>query len=173
MSLTLNIPVIETERLRLRAHHEGDLDVIAAFFADDRSAFVGGPKNRAESWRVISGALGHWALRGYGMWLVADKTTDAPIGGVGFLNPEGWDEAELGWHMFNGHEGKGYAYEAAVAAKSYGATHFGIPAPISYIAPANTRSVALAKRLGATYERDGEVLGNACHIYRHSKAEAA
>ncbi|WP_294226384.1 GNAT family N-acetyltransferase [uncultured Shimia sp.] len=173
MSLSLTIPEIETDRLRLRGHRESDLDVIATFFADERSAFVGGPKNRAESWRVISGALGHWALRGYGMWLVADKVTDAPIGGVGFLNPEGWDEAELGWHVFNGHEGQGYAYEAAAAAKSYGAANFGIPAPISYIAPANTRSVTLAKRLGASYERDGEVLGNACHIYRHSKAEAA
>lgn len=172
MSLALNIPVIETERLRLRAMREDDLDTLAVFFESDRSQFVGGPKNRADSWRTISGTLGHWVLRGYGMWLVADKDSDTPIGSVGFLNPEGWDEPELGWSLFNGFEGKGYAAEAAAAARAYGAKHFGIPAPISYIDPRNTASLALAKRLGAEFEREGEVLGKPCQVFRHPNAEA-
>lgn len=172
MSLPLNIPVVETDRLVLRAPRESDLDVIANFFASERSHYVGGPKTHAESWRVITGHLGHWVVRGFGMWLVADKATDQAIGSVGPWNPEGWDEPELGWHLYEGNEGKGYAYEAAVAARAYGAQHFGIPAPISYIDPNNTRSIALATRLGAVFEREGEVMGNACHVYRHPKAEA-
>ncbi|MFY0617357.1 GNAT family N-acetyltransferase [Shimia sp.] len=171
MSLKLDIPVVETNRLVLRAPREDDLDVIANFFASERSQYVGGPKNRAESWRVISGHLGHWVVRGYGMWLVADKATDTAVGSVGPWNPEGWDEPELGWHLYEGHEGKGYAFEAAVAAKEYAAAHFGIPAPISYIDPTNSRSVALATRLGATFEREGEVMGKPCHVYRHPKTE--
>lgn len=167
--LSVDIPVIETERLRLREMRESDLDTIAAFFGNDRSRFVGGPKNRAESWRVISGALGHWLMRGYGMWLVADKATDAPVGGVGFLNPEGWDEPELGWHLYDGFEGQGYAFEAAEAARAHGAAAFGLTAPISYIDPANTRSIALARRLGASFEREGEVMGHPCHVFRHSE----
>lgn len=170
MSLTLDIPVIETPRLTLRAFREDDLDVIAAFFADDRSRWVGGPKTRAESWRMISGSLGHWALRGYGMWLAADRISDTPVGAVGFLNPEDWDEPELGWHLYNGHEGRGLAHEAAEAARTYGAQHFGLTAPISYIVPDNARSIALATRLGATFEREGTVMGTPCHIYRHPRS---
>ena len=171
--LAVDIPVIETDRLILRDMRETDLDVIADFFADDRSGFVGGPKSRPESWRTIAGALGHWMLRGYGMWLVAERATDRPVGGVGFLFPEGWDEPELGWHLYNGHEGKGYAHEAATAARAHGARHFGLDGVISYIVPENTRSIALAQRLGATFEREGEVLGHACHVYRHpTQAEA-
>lgn len=167
--LCVDIPVIETDRLILRKMRDADLDVIADFFADDRSAFVGGTKSRADSWRVIAGALGHWLLRGHGMWVVADRTTDQPIGGVGFLSPEGWDEPELGWHLYNGHEGKGYAFEAATAARAYGAAHFGLDGVISYIAPGNTRSAALAERLGATVERQGMLLGHDVNIYRHPK----
>lgn len=167
--LYAHIPVIETDRLILREMRETDLDVIADFFADDRSTFVGGTKSRSDSWRVIAGALGHWLLRGYGMWLVADRRTDRAIGGVGFLNPEGWDEPELGWHLYNGHEGKGYAYEAATAARAYGAAHFGLDGVISYIAPGNTRSAALADRMGATVERQGVLLGHDVNVYRHPK----
>ncbi|MBR9652130.1 GNAT family N-acetyltransferase [Thalassovita aquimarina] len=173
MSLSLNIPTVETERLILREMRESDLDVIAEFFESDRSHFVGGPKSRGESWRVISGVLGHWLLRGYGMWLVEERVSGQPVGGVGHLNPEGWDEPELGWHLYTGHEGKGYAYEAALAAREYGARHFGLTAPISYIDPANTRSKALAERLGARFEREGEVLGHACHVYRYPETEGA
>ncbi|MCM2563099.1 GNAT family N-acetyltransferase [Lutimaribacter sp. EGI FJ00015] len=171
--ITVDIPVIETDRLILRAMQETDLDVIADFFADDRSSFVGGPKSRADSWRTIAGALGHWMLRGYGMWLAAERATDRPVGGVGFLFPEGWDEPELGWHLYNGHEGKGYAYEAAIAARTHGARHFGLDGVISYIAPDNTRSAALARRMGATLERQGTLLGHAVDVYRHPTQEAA
>lgn len=167
----LTIPEFTTDRLRLRAYREDDLDALATFMADDRSQYVGGPKTRDECWRMLSSLLGHWALRGYGMWLVAEKDTDAPVGSVGIINPEGWDEPELGWSLFNGSEGKGYGTEAAVAARAYAATHFGIPAPISYIDPRNTASLALAKRIGATFEREGAVMGKPCHVYRHPKAE--
>ena len=171
--LTVTIPTLETDRLILREFRESDLDVIAAFFESTRSHFVGGPKPRAESWRTMAGALGHWMLRGYGLWVAQDKDTGTPVGGVGFLNPEGWDEPELGWHLYNGHEGKGLAYEAALTARAYGAQHFGLAAPISYIDPDNTRSVALAKRLGAIFEREGSVMGHPCHVYRYPAPEAA
>ena len=45
---------------------------------------------------------------------------------------------------------------------------------ISYIVPDNTRSAALAARLGAVIERDGTVMGHACKVWRHPHvAEAA
>ena len=70
-------------------------------------------------------------------------------------------------------EGKGYASEAALAARAYAAAHFGMPQLMSYLAPANARSIAMAKRLGATYEREHQLHGKLCHVYRHPNVEAA
>ncbi|SEQ13352.1 GNAT family N-acetyltransferase [Thalassovita taeanensis] len=172
-ALPLPIPTVETDRLILRAPRASDLDTMADFYADDRSRFVGGPKTRHETWRSLIGMIGHWAIFGYGFWVIEDKATGHPFGGVGIINHEGWDEPELGWHLYAGAEGKGIGHEAALAARDHAARHFGIPAPISYIDPANTRSLALAKRLGATFERDGDVMGTPCHIFRHPAAGAA
>jgi len=165
----LPIPVIETERLILRAPRESDFPAHAALMASDRSRFIGGPQEPAFAWRGFSASLGHWALRGYGMWLVADKTDDTPLGRVGFINAYGWDEPELGWHVYPAAEGKGVAHEAALAARAYGAAQFGLDGVISYIDRANARSQALAARLGAEVERDGMVMGHPCQVWRHPK----
>jgi RimJ/RimL family protein N-acetyltransferase len=171
---SFTIPTVETDRLILRAFSEADLDAVFAFNQTERSHWVGGPKEtRHECWRVIIGILGHCAVRGYGFWMIEEKATGTQAGGVGILHHEGWDEPELGWHLYEGFEGKGIAYEAALAARTYAANNFAIPTPISYIDPENTRSVALAKRLGATLEREGEVIGHACHVYRHPVTEVA
>lgn len=165
----LPIPVIETERLVLRAPRESDMPAHVALMGSDRSKFIGGPQDEATAWRGFASGLGHWVLNGYGLWMVADKADDTPLGRVGFINPFGWDEPELGWHVYAAAEGKGIAHEAALAARSYGAEHLGLDGVISYIDPANARSLALAERLGARFERDGEVMGHPCHVYRHPK----
>jgi RimJ/RimL family protein N-acetyltransferase len=92
------------------------------------------------------------------------------IGACGFIFREGWDEPELGWNLHDGYEGKGYAFEAASAARAYGAKHFDLSGVISYIDPVNRRSIALAKRLGATFERKTSLLGQEADIYRHPKS---
>ncbi|MGD9863078.1 MAG: GNAT family N-acetyltransferase [Pseudodonghicola sp.] len=166
----LPIPVIETERLVLRGPRESDFDAHAAMMASDRSRFIGGPLDRNTAWRGFCGSIGHWVLRGYGMWVVADRADDRPLGRVGLINHLGWDEPELGWHLYDGAEGRGVAHEAALAARAYGAAQFGLDGVISYIDPANTRSQTLAARLGATVERDGEVMGHPCQVWRHPKA---
>jgi len=173
-AFSLPIPVIETDRLILRAPREDDFDALAEFMTTDRSRFVGGPLDKPTAWRGFCGSLGHWALRGYGMWMVADQADDTPLGRVGFINHLGWDEPELGWHLFADAEGKGLAAEAARAARAYGARHFDLDGVISYIDPANARSVKLAERLGARFEREGAVLDHPCHVSRHpTLAEAA
>jgi RimJ/RimL family protein N-acetyltransferase len=167
--MTLPIPVIETERLILRGPLEADFDAHAAFIASPRSQFVGGPQDRFQAWKGFSSGIGHWVLNGFGFWMIADRMTNAPLGKTGFMNAPGWDEPELGWHVYEAAEGKGIAFEAVTAARAYGAQHFGLDEVISYIDPANTRSMALAERLGARFERDGELLGKPCQIWRHPK----
>lgn len=171
--LSVEIPEVNTDRLVLRALRESDLDHVADFFASERSNAVGGPMNRIECWRAMASWLGHWMIRGYGMWAIHHKADDRIIGVTGFINREGWHEPELGWHVYAGYEGQGYAYEAAKAARANGREKFGLDAVISYIAPDNARSKALADRLGASFERADVLLDTPVHIYRHPKSAEA
>ncbi len=168
---TFTIPSIETERLILRAPELGDLPTMTAFFATERSHMVGGPKDEFACWSSLANRLGHWALRGYGLWHLTEKASGAFVGWAGMIDVPGWAEPELGWTLMAEAEGKGLGYEAANAARAYAARHQGLNGVISYIAHRNDRSRALAGRLGATYERDGELLGKKAQIWRHPQID--
>ena len=166
------IPVLHTEHLTLRGPTAADFEAYAAFRGSDRARILGGPFSRAQAFDQLCSIIGHWQLRGYGRWLVADKTTDAPLGIVGLFYPEGWPEPEIAWSLFAAAEGRGIAFEAARAARRYAYDTLGWTTAISLIDPANTRSVALAKRLGCT---DGETFQHETlglmHIWRHPGPE--
>jgi RimJ/RimL family protein N-acetyltransferase len=148
------IPRLETERLILRAPCEADLDAEAAFFASDAARFVGGPKRRDEVWRSIAMLLGHWMIRGYGFWGAEEKETGAYVGHVGLWFPEAWPEPEIGWTLMNGFTGKGYATEAALAARAHAYDVLGWETAVSLIDLQNTGSRKVAERLGAQHEAD-------------------
>ena len=177
---TVTIPILETDRLVLRAPRLEDVAPEAAFYATERSQFVGGPQSREQVWRNMAMLLGHWSFRGYGFWGVDEKATGVNFGKVGrrytghvgLRYPEGWPEPEVGWTVMENAEGKGYAFEAALAARAYAYDTLGWETAISLIAPANNRSIALAERLGARFEAkfDHERFGETL-IYRHPAAE--
>jgi len=165
---SIHIPTLETERLFLRALREDDIDEEAAFFASERSAFVGGPLAREQVWRAVAGMIGHWGLRGFGFWGLEEKAGGRYLGRVGLWAPEGWPEPELGWTLMAHAEGRGFAREAALAARAFAYDHLGWTTAISLIAAGNTRSEALATRLGATLERAWlHPVHGAMNIWRH------
>ena len=164
----MDIPTLETERLRLRAFRNEDLDAYAAMCADPevmRFLGTGVTLNRGETWRSMAGFLGHWALRGYGMWALEDKATGALVGRAGFLNPEGWPGFELGWTLGRPHWGRGYATEAARRALDYAFRELGEPRVISLIRPANLPSIRVAERLGEKRAGEIELLGATAIVY--------
>ncbi|WP_353473761.1 GNAT family N-acetyltransferase [Salipiger sp. H15] len=165
--MSVEIPVIETERLVLRAPRFEDLDAMCAFYAEPRSRFVGGPVDRSHVWRTLLRGAGHWQIRGYGIWHVIDRDSGEMCGFTGPLNHIEWPEPELAYSIFTQFEGRGYAYEAASAARAAAARHFGLTRLISLVDPGNDRSRALALRLGARFEREEMVMGQIAHIYRH------
>ncbi len=168
-------PVLETERLILRAPQGSDFDGWTAFATSERSRFIGGPHDRAVAWRAWGHVIGHWAMRGYGMFVLADRTApDAPLGMAGPWYPEGWPEREVGWTLWtDGAEGKGLAREAAKAALCYVFDTLGWDTAVSYIRPENARSIALAERLGARRDRGASCPdGKSCLVYRHPAPEA-
>ncbi len=167
------IPSLHTERLILRAPRWDDFDAYAAFCASPRTVHLGGPFPRSDAFQKLAAILGHWHLRGYGRWMVADAKTDEPLGIVGLYYPDGWPEPELAWSLFDAAEGRGVAFEAAMAARTYAYDTLGWTTLISAIDPVNTRSVALAKRLSCV---DGPLFQHAVygnlHLWRHPAPEA-
>lgn len=169
--LGLTFPVLETGRLVLREPREADFPAILAFNDSPRAAFIGGGAPRQQVWRGLLANIGHWALRGYGFYSVETKSGDF-IGRVGVICHDGWDEPELGWHLYDGFEGQGYGVEAARAAKADYHARVS-PAPlISYIHPANPKSEALAHRLGAAPERQAVFFDKTINVWRHTGPEA-
>ena len=148
-----DIPRIETEHLILRAPRASDLDAYTDFIVSDRSKGVGGPFPPSSAFQKLAALIGHWPLRGYGRWMVTDKSNDQPLGIVGPMHPPEWPEPEIAWTVFAQAEGRGIAFEAAQAARAYVYDTLGWETVISCTTPDNTRSIALAKRLGAV--RDG------------------
>jgi RimJ/RimL family protein N-acetyltransferase len=148
----VHIPTVETQHLRLRAPLASDFAAYAEFRASERTRILGGPNDRAEAFHMLCGLVGHWHIRGYGRWMVADRDTDAPLGIVGIYFPEDWPEPEIGWSVFDHAEGRGIAHEAAVVAREYAYQVLGWSRIVSLIVPDNVRSAALARRMGCVVE---------------------
>ena len=163
-------PELFTDRLVLRPFRAVDLDAYAAICADPevmRHIGAGGPVGRDVAWRQMALHLGEWALRGYGTWALERRADGALLGRAGFLHPEGWPGVELAWLLARAAWGRGLASEAVHAARAYGRERLGVQRPISLIRPDNTRSIALAERLGATLEDELSFLGGSTLRYRH------
>jgi len=160
---------LETERLRLRQWREDDVGPLFAFYTDPVSEGIyGAGVTREEVWRRIAMRIGHFHLRGYGLWAVEEKASKSFAGYAGLHYPLGWDDVEVGYGIAPEHRRKGYAAEAAIRARDYG-YEIGIPRLVSYIQPTNAASIAVATRLGA--KPDGEfMMQNLRHtIYLHQK----
>ena len=171
-----NVPTLETERLILRAPQPRDYDAFCAFYATERSQYVGGPLEGRAAWNAFTSEIGHWVLHDCGMWIVTLRGDDTAIGIVGHWVPANWPETEVGWVLFNAaNEGKGYAREASEASVDHAWNVLKWDTIVSYINPGNDPSVALAERLGAVLDQDAPQPNpeKPCLVYRHPKPEAA
>lgn len=144
------IPRLETERLILREVRPDDFEAFAGFMADpDVVRYLHGePMARADAWRAFASGIGHWALRGYGVWAVERKADGQFIGRVGLYNPEGWPGLEVGWTLGKPFWHQGYASEAAKVSMRYGFLTQPVDRLISMIDPGNKASQAVARKLG-------------------------
>ncbi len=164
----MNIPELETERLIMRAWRDGDLDTLSAFYEDEESArFIGGPLPRDQVWRRMASLVGHWVLRGYGFWALEEKASGHFAGWCGLWYPEGWPEPEIGWGLMPQMRGRGYATEAALRSREYAYRDLGWTTAISFIAPENAASRAVAERLGARPDYEFDLFGAPAIVYRH------
>src|SRR5258706_16421305 len=119
----------------------------------------GRPLSRAEAWRQMAMFIGHWVLRGYGLWAVEERATGQFIGRIGCLEPEGFPAFEIAYTLTASAWGRGYAREGAAAALRYAREVLGRRDIASIIRPANTASIRVAQCLGAAAGEPVECFG--------------
>jgi RimJ/RimL family protein N-acetyltransferase len=149
-------PVIETERLRLRPHHVDDLADCVAMWSDPAVIryTIGNPSLPQRTWLRLLAYRGHWAMLGYGYWVVEEKASGLYVGELGFadfkrdIEPSIEGMPELGWALVARVHGKGYATEALKAAVSWGDSHLGRLRTVCIIHRDNSRSFRVAEKLG-------------------------
>lgn len=157
-------PVLETERLILRPTASEDVEGFAALAADpEASRHIGGRQPYLGAWRQCMTMAGAWALTGVAMFSVIEAQSGRWIGRVGPWRPAGWPAAEVGWGLLREAWGKGYAFEAAVAAIDYAFDVLGWDQVTHMIAPENHPSARLAERLGSRPGERGFVLPEPAH----------
>ncbi|MFV2198525.1 GNAT family N-acetyltransferase [Nocardiopsis sp. LOL_012] len=151
--------ILETERLRLRAFVDSDIDDVYLLQADPDSQrwvplpWPGAPYTRAdaERWCRENGP----ALRTSGggqHWAAAERDTGRLVGAFGLLRTD-WQAmaTELGYTLAPWARGRGYATEAAVAVSLW-AIDQGFQRVELKAATANTASRRVAERSGFTFE---------------------
>jgi RimJ/RimL family protein N-acetyltransferase len=149
----VEVPVLETERLKLRGHRLEDFAACAGMWADPEvTRYIGGkPYTEEESWARLLRYSGHWSLLGFGYWVVEEKSTGNFIGEMGFADykrdlPALRDIPEIGWVFTTQASGKGYATEAVRAAVAWGDAHFSSPQTACIIHPENLASIHVAEK---------------------------
>lgn len=168
-----DVPVIETERLRLRALGPDDLDALVTMWANPAHyRFVGNkPRDRTMLWQQILRTAGSWAVLGYGFWAIEQKASGTLVGEAGFLEslrnlvPSHAGTPEAGWSFAEETWGKGYATEAMTAAHAWSDARFPGARTVCMIDHGNDASVRVASKLGYRYLYDGDLEGDAVQVF--------
>jgi RimJ/RimL family protein N-acetyltransferase len=166
----MDIPSLRTDRLILRAFRADDLDSFAAMHANPQVMRHLGPgvtRSREETWDAMARMLGQWPLRGYGMFAVEEASTGRFAGRAGLLHPAHWPEAELAFGLDSPFWGQGLATEAARALHRWAFHERQLPALVSYIRPANTASINVVRKLGASRIALLDLFGGPAEKWQH------
>ncbi len=143
------IPELRTERLVLRAPGAEDAAIYAEFYRDrSGSGNYGGPLRPDQAWKRLAENLGHWQLRGYGLWMIQPVGAERAVGGCGLWHPGGWPSHELTWWLMPEARGTGYATEASRAAIAFGYDRLGWERVETHMRDENAPARRLAERLG-------------------------
>lgn len=143
-------PPLETERLILRDLETADCAVVLAVFADAyaRSFYPDmTTQDAARAW--IAQNRERYARDGFGLWAMVDRKTGMVIGDCGptWQDVGGRRVLEIGYHVAPDWRGHGFALEAASEAMAFGFNRTGEAMIGSIVAPNNTASISVARRL--------------------------
>jgi len=161
------IPTLTTERLIIRAPVVADFPAYALLLASPRANYMGGPYAKRAAWGLFCHDVACWELFGHGGLMIDLRTTGECVGKVGINHGPLFPEKELGWQLYEGQQGRGYATEAAMALLGWAARTLRLDCLVSYVHPENRRSAAIAERLGATIDPDAPKPNSGDLVYRY------
>lgn len=144
--------ILETERLTLRKFIKTDAPFILELLNTPTwLQYIG---NRgiqsladAESY-LLNGPMLSYTVYGFGLYLVALKDSQTPIGMCGLLKRNYLDHMDIGYALLPQHEGQGYAYEIASATVNYAFSNLHLLHLAAITDTGNVRSVKLLEKLG-------------------------
>jgi RimJ/RimL family protein N-acetyltransferase len=174
-------PALETARLRLRAFRADDFEALAALWRDPAMTrhILGRPATDEESWLRLLRYAGHWALQGFGIWAVEEKSSGRYVGELGFgdfrreLDAPLAHPVEGAWVIATAAQGRGYAREAMTAALAWLDAHRPPEFRISaLIAPENAASLRLAARLGFVEAGQNSIRGLPTLVLERERPDA-
>lgn len=173
----VEIPTLETERLRLRPHRTNDFDDFARAFADPAVVrFLGGvPFTREQSWARFLRHVGMWHHMGFGYWALEHKLTGAFAGECGFqevrraMTPPIEGTMEAGWGLAAPMQGQGLAEEAMRAALGWAAEHGRGEVLTAIIDPGNGASRRVAAKLGFAEREEAIYNGQPITIFERPR----
>lgn len=168
--------ILETPRLILRKLHLGDLDALAALYADKeiRQYFpdgTDGTLTRAETQEEIEWIIEkYYAVYGYGLWATIHKATGDFIGRCGLIPWHLEDEpdrlqVEVAYLLDKRYWRQGLGTEAARAIRDYAFEHLKLERLICMVDPQNTASQKVAQGVGFTFERELVDKYGLCYVY--------
>jgi len=161
-------PELRTARLLMRAARYDDYERWTEIFGlPEIGAGLGKPDGLTphEAWLDLSVLTGHWALRGFGHWVLEELDGGAVVGRTGLYFPPDWPGLEVGWTVAREHWGKGYAPEAARRACEWAHEELGAEHILSLIHPGNENSIRVAEKLGERLEDHHQARGFDLLVY--------
>ena len=151
------MPVLETERLTLRCFDGGDAAFILRLL--NEPSFIENIADKgvrtvddARAY-IESGPVASYRKHGFGLWRVALRETDVPIGMCGLIRREVLEDVDLGYALLPEYAGCGYALEAATACVALARERLGLSRLVAVVSAGNARSIRLLRKLEFRYER--------------------
>ena len=151
------LPIIETERLRLRHLEESDTDSLFEIFSDREALrFWGFPpfNKRGEAEKLLADIHDHFRQKTLFQWGIALRSDDKVIGTTTlFRYDEQSRRAEIGYILNRQFWGKGLINEALRALVTFAFEELNLHRIEADIEPRNASSIKTVERLG--FQKEG------------------
>jgi ribosomal-protein-alanine N-acetyltransferase len=149
-------PVVESQRLRMRALEARDADAVFAIFANDEvTRFYDreSMRSRDEAVALVARLVECHTLRVGIRWAITTKEDGALVGTAGFNSFVSWaNRAVIGYDIARAFWGHGYATEAIEALVSWGHSSLGLHRIEALVMLGNDASVAVLRKTGFVFE---------------------
>jgi ribosomal-protein-alanine N-acetyltransferase len=156
--------VLETQRLLLRHLREDDAAFIFELVNDPLWLRFIGDKDvksvAAARGYIARGPMAMYARLGFGLYLVALKSSGEALGICGLIKRDTLENVDLGFAFLPRHRSRGYAREAGAATLDYGRRVLGLGRIVAIASPDNAASIRVLERLDMRFQETLRLAGN-------------